>query len=114
MYFFDAVTRLSIDVDGDEQCSFVDSPQQLNYLLVFIKRKLDFINGRKAFLILDTLTNVLDHNSRRETIYFIHALTNKLRLINVGGNIIVPRTAAGDNISYYDFIKFVDSSIVIQ
>ncbi len=113
MFFFDAVTRLSIDEDGNEQCSFVDSPQQLDYLLVFIKQKLDIINGRKSFLILDTLTNVLDHNSRRETIHFVHALTNKLRLINMGGNLIVPKPALRDNVSYYDFAKFVDISVAI-
>jgi hypothetical protein len=110
IHFFDAVTRLSTHADSDEVFSFIDSPKHLEYLLIFIKRQLDLIEGKKAFLVLDTLTNLLDCNTREEAISFTQALINKLRLVNIGG-ILIDVSSGAD--ATHNFKKFADFSIVI-
>jgi hypothetical protein len=113
IYFFDAVTRLSINEDSHQQCSFVDSPKHLEYLLIYIKRKLDLVEGKKVFLIFDSLTNVMHYNSNEKAIHFIHALINKLRLVNVGGQFLfVGCPGDRNNVAYSDFKNLVDLSIV--
>lgn len=108
MYFFDTITRLSHDVDADKQCSYLHSPKQLEYLFPLIKYKLEILEGKKFFLILDSLTNILHYNDHEQTMKFVHSLANKLRLSNIGGRLIV--TNPQNDVIYESFNDFIVSS----
>jgi hypothetical protein len=112
IHFFDAITRLSVNADSDKGFCFVDSPKHLGYLLVFIKRHLENTKNQKSFLIVDALPNILDCNTTEETVSFIQALTNKLRLDNIGG-MLLDVGSVQEHASPSKFKKFADFSFII-
>ena len=68
------------------------------------------VYGKKAFVIVDNLTNIMHHNSYEDTFRFVHAFTNTLRLAGIGGNIVIAGMNPEDSSKYEILSGFADAS----
>lgn len=88
--FIDAITRLSEDVDFEKNLVYIDSPEHLTNLLIILRNHLDINSDiKRRVVFIDSLSNIANYNSEKETINFLHILTNKLKLMEVHSRIFV-------------------------
>lgn len=112
--FIDAITRLSEDIDLEKNLVYIDSPQHLTNLLIILRNYLDMYNGmKKRVVFLDSLSNVANYNPGKESINFLHTLTNKLRLMEVYGRIFVIRGGLVKEVMLKECNKYVDKVIEV-
>ncbi len=113
IYFFDAITRTSAEADSTKSCSFLDAPNQLDYLLVFLKNSLDLLEGKNAFLVLDSVTDMMIYNDLENTMGFLHALTNRLRLTKIGATLITVSHNVQSEAMSDAFKRFADHTVEV-
>lgn len=78
--FIDMVTQMSgEEAQKEENCVFVDSPDNLTELSVTLDRAMDNIKGKEKFLILDSVSTLLIYNKDKVVEKFTHFLANNLR-----------------------------------
>lgn len=110
--FIDAITRLSEDVDFEKNFIYVDSPQELTTISTVIRNRLELSEDIKnKFVFIDSLSNIITYNSTGNTIKFMQSLTNKLRLIEIKGKILVIKGGVTKETTIEEFGKFVDQII---
>lgn len=111
--FIDTVTRLSEDAYFEDNISYVDSPTELSTISVYIRNHLEKDPDVKKFIIIDSVSNLMNFVSEKEAITFIQTITNKLRLIEVGGSVMAITEDGGNGHELEKFGEFVDKKILL-
>lgn len=110
-HFIDAVTRLSEDVNFEKNCSYVDSPTDTETVSIYIRNHLEANPDKKKFVIIDSLSNVINLIPKKDALFFTHLIANKLRLIGVGGSIMAIIEGGKKPAELKECEKFVDRTV---
>ena len=113
IFFVDTVTRLSEDVDLEEGCCFVDSPKDLTTISLHIRTVLEMNPSQKKFILIDSVSNLMNFVPINSAINFLQIITNKLRLIEVGGSIMMFVEKGQRPSELKNFRRLVDKQVVM-
>lgn len=110
--FVDTITRLFEDADLEKSIIYLDSPKKLTDVLIIIRNRLETSpDAEGRFVFIDSLSNIMTYNSLGDTIKFIQSLTNKLRLVEVGGKLLLMKGGEVQETTIEEFAKFADEII---
>ncbi len=85
--FLDAISRVLNENIKTDNCVQLQGPTSLTELGICITKAA--LNGRLGFLILDSLSGVLNYNSEKTTIRFLQYLISKIKSYELAGIIFI-------------------------
>ena len=87
IWYIDAITRYSIgkDPDEDPQTTYINHPSNLTDMGIAVTTILKKMEGRRACIILDSVSTMLIYLPSQNISKFMHFVTNRLRLAGVAG-----------------------------
>lgn len=77
--FIDAITKGTVVTETAHDCIFIDGPSELIQLSSTLERVIKEFETQKTFVLIDSLTVLLVHNSKDLIMKFLHHIISKLR-----------------------------------
>ena len=77
--FIDAITKGTVGTENADDCIFVDGPSELIQLSSTLEKLIKQFGTQKTFVLIDSLTVLLVHNSKDLIMKFLHHIISKLR-----------------------------------
>ena len=77
--FIDAITKSTVGKTSAENCRFLDGPEDIAHLSYTLETLIKEMEGKKTFVLIDSLTSLLIHNSKDSVMKFSHHIVSKLR-----------------------------------
>ncbi|GAA5263479.1 hypothetical protein [Methanocalculus sp.] len=87
VWYIDAITRYSLgkEPDSDPMTTYVNHPSNLTDMGIAVTTILKQMEGKKACIILDSVSTMLIYLPTQNISKFMHFVTNRLRLAGVAG-----------------------------
>ena len=99
LFFIDAITETAAGMhEKSDRCFFMSSPKNLTELAILLEQAVGRLPKENRFIFMDSLSTMLIYNETDTVLRFIHALTGKMRLLNVTGVIVFLEKETDENI----------------
>ena len=93
-FFIDCATKVISGTEGSENVVFLQTPQNLTKLDLFITRAIESMPpAEKRFIFFDSLSTLLIYNPFSTVAQFIHHLTNTARIMDISMALISVKQA---------------------